>query len=87
MTDATAAITPSTIALGVFAENTARNITNLANHPASGGIPASDKRNMLIATASSGSVCPRPEYESISAERVRRATAITTANAPRVIAP
>ena len=65
-----------------------RNITNLANQPASGGMPASDARNIVIvdrerrATSGTG-----PSYDEISALRVRRATAITTANAPRFIAP
>ncbi len=71
----------------MLASNTARNITNLANHPANGGTPASENRNTVIAAARPGAVWPRPEYESISPEWVRRATAITTANAPRFIAP
>ena len=69
------------------ASNTARNITNLANQPASGGIPASENRNIVNITAMAGSVRPRPEKLEISAERVRRATAITHAKAPRFIAP
>ena len=88
MTDATAAITPSTIALGVLAEKTARNITNLANHPASGGMPASDKhehahrdRERRVRSVRARSTSRSPP------ERVRRATAMTTANAPRFIAP
>src|SRR5258707_187099 len=50
----------------------ARNITNLANHPANGGIPASENRNADISKASTGAVWPSPEYEAISPERVRR---------------
>ena len=38
-------------------------------------------------TASPGDVWYRPAYDEISAVRVRRATVITTANAPRFIAP
>ena len=64
-----------------------RNITNLANQPAKNGMPASDARKIPIMTASVGAVWNRPSYEEISALRVRRATAITTANAPRFIAP
>jgi hypothetical protein len=59
----------------------------LANQPASGGIPASERRKIVIAIARPGAVWPSPAYVEISAERVRRATAITTANAPRFIAP
>ena len=64
-----------------------RNIVNLANQPASGGMPASDARNMVISTVSAGDVLNRPEYDSISALRVRRAMAMTHANAPRFMAP
>src|SRR3954468_24166323 len=50
----TAAITPRTVAAGVCASNTDRNITNLANQPANGGSPASENRNALMRTAKPG---------------------------------
>ncbi len=80
-------MTPRAIAQPVPASMIERNITNLANQPAKNGMPASDARKTPITTASVGRVWNRPSYEEISALRVRRATAITTANAPRFIAP
>ena len=47
-------MTPSTTADGVPASSTARNITNLANQPASGGMPASENRKIVIVTARPG---------------------------------
>ena len=64
-----------------------RNMTNLANQPASGGMPASDAMKSVIVTARTGEVANKPEYDEISALLVRRATAITTAKAPRFMAP
>ena len=61
---------------GATPSNTARNITNFANHPASGGMPANDIMKMASITARSGSVRPNPEKLEISAERVRRAAAM-----------
>ena len=79
-------MTPSTMADGELASSTARNMTNLANQPANGGMPASENKKMVKVTASPGEVLPRPAYVAISALPVRRATAMTTANAPRFIA-
>src|SRR5262249_60463814 len=70
--DSPPARTPRVSAGGVPALKMARNTTNLANQPASGGIPASAKRNADIKRASTGAVCPSPEYEAISPDRVRR---------------
>ena len=64
-----------------------RNITNLANQPAKIGMPASDAMKIVIMTARTGEVWNKPAYDEISALPVRRATAMTTANAPRFIAP
>ena len=87
MTEFTAAMTPSATAQPVPASMIDRNITNFANQPAKNGIPASDARKIPITTASVGAVWNSPSYDEISALRVRRATAITTANAPRFMAP
>src|SRR2546430_16735425 len=80
-------MTPSVYADGVPALKIARNMTNLANHPASGGIPASENRNPDISSASTGAVWPSPEYDAISPERVRRAAAVETPEPPQVIGP
>ena len=61
-------------------------MTNFANHPAKGGMPASEKRNVAMATASPGAYWNSPAYELSSAEAVLRATAMITANAPRFMA-
>src|SRR2546430_14421994 len=80
-------MTPSVYADGVPALKIARNMTNLANHPARGGIPASENRNPDISSASTGAVWPSPEYEAISPERVRRATARGNRDRPTITSP
>src|SRR5262249_61179325 len=80
-------MTPSVYAAGVRALKMARNITNLANQPASGGIPASAKRNADIKRASTGAVCPSPEYEAISPDRVRRGAGGPPPHPPPVLPP
>ena len=80
-------MTPSTTASVVPASKTARNITNLANHPASGGMPASENKKTDIISAKPGSVRPRPAKLEISADRRAPRAAMTAANAPRFIAP
>ena len=60
-----------------------RKIRNLANQPAMGGMPASEARKTSMATARPGAYSNRPEKLVSSAEWVLRATAITTAKAPR----
>src|SRR3954452_685850 len=79
----TASATPQPVPASMIA----RNITNLANQPAKIGTPASEAMNAVIVTASTGEVWNSPAYDEISALCVRRATAITTANAPRFMAP
>ena len=49
-------------------------------------MPARAKRNIVISTVRPGAYSNRPPDESISAEPVLRATAITTAKAPRFMA-
>ena len=49
-------MTPSTMADGELASSTARNMTNLANQPANGGMPASENKKMVSVTASPGDV-------------------------------
>src|SRR5256714_12413855 len=80
-------MTPSVYADAVPALKIARNMTNLANHPASGGIPASENRNPHIRSASTGAVWPSPEYDAISPERGRRAAGKTAPDPPRVLPP
>ena len=59
---------------------------NLANQPPSGGMPASEKRNTVISDGQAGCVLEQSAVGAISPDRVLRATAITTAKAPRFMA-
>jgi hypothetical protein len=47
-------MTPSTTAAGVPESKMARTMSTLANHPPIGGMPASEKRKIVITTASPG---------------------------------
>ena len=63
------------------------NALNLAIQPPSGGTPASDARKSVISTARPGAYWISPPNDEISPLRVLRATAITTAKAPRFVKP
>ena len=75
--------TASTYPAGVPAFAVAKKTSNLANQPASGGMPARANRNTVINTVSPGAYSKSPLNDEISAERVFRATVMITANAPR----
>src|SRR6056297_3369569 len=83
MTVLTAAMPASTYAEVLPASSTALNALNLANQPPSGGMPASEAKKIVIATARPGAYPNSPPNEEISPLLVLRDTAITIANAPR----
>ena len=82
----TATTTASVLPQNVWGATSARNTANLAYHPPMGGMPASDVRAIVMATVSPGAYWNSPPNESISADWVLRATAITTAKAARFMA-
>ncbi len=63
----------------------ARKTRNFAQKPPVGGIPASEIMNTVIATAITGRACASPSKSEIGSARDSRESAVTTANAPRVM--
>ena len=80
-------MTARTYAGLVPASSTVLKALNLAIQPPSGGMPVSDARNTVISTARPGAYWISPPYDEISPLRVLRATAMTTAKAPRLVKP
>jgi uncharacterized membrane protein len=82
----TAMMTAVAVPRPVLACMSTLNTLNLAYQPPSGGMPISEARNRVMATVMPGMYWNSPPNESISADRVLRAMAMTTAKAPRVMA-